>query len=67
MEVFYSSLQLSLCCSFLLDLLVYDLSSFHDYLSPDHIFLYLPKAFILLVKVYQLVFNDGFAFLLGIL
>jgi hypothetical protein len=52
---FYSLMQLGLCCSLLLNLLLHDLSSFHNRLSSDHLLLYQAKAFILLVKALQLV------------
>jgi hypothetical protein len=38
-EVFYSSLQLGLRCSLLLDLLLHDLGYLHDYSLPDHLLL----------------------------
>jgi hypothetical protein len=60
MEIFYSSLQLSLHCSFLLNLLLVDLGSLHDYPLPNHLLLYLPK-------VLKLIFNDSFDLLLRIL
>jgi hypothetical protein len=66
-EVFYGSLQLGLRYSLLLDLLLHDLGSLHDFPSPDHLFLYQSKALIFLAKARQLILNDSFDFLLRIL
>jgi hypothetical protein len=60
-------LQLCLCCSLLLDLLLYDLISLHDRPSSGHVLMYELKAFILLVKVCQLIFYYGFDFILRVL
>jgi hypothetical protein len=38
-KVFYSALQLSLRNSFLLNLLLHDLDSLHNYPSPGHLLL----------------------------
>jgi hypothetical protein len=57
--------QLYLHCSLLLDLLLHDLSSLHDCPSSGHVLLHEPKVFILLTKACQLVFYDGFNFILG--
>jgi hypothetical protein len=67
---FYGSLQLSLHCSFLLDLVLHDMGSLHDCTSPGHLFMYQSKALVFLMKACQLIFNDKFYFfhkiLLGI-
>jgi hypothetical protein len=63
----YSLLQLYLPCSFLLDLLLYDLSSLHHRPSSGHVLLHELEAFIFLVKACQLVFYDDFDFLLRVL
>jgi hypothetical protein len=60
MKSIYGLLQLCLCCSLLLDLLLHDLSSLHD-LTRE------PKAFILLVKACQLIFYDGIDVILRVL
>jgi hypothetical protein len=63
----YSLLQLYLPCSFLLDLLLHDLSSLnHNHLS-GHVPLHELKAFIFLLKACQLIFYNGFDFLLRVL
>jgi hypothetical protein len=64
---FYSLLQLGLCCSFLLNLLLHELNSFHNHPSPDHLLLYQAKEFAFLTKACQLVFNDNFDLFLEIL
>jgi hypothetical protein len=64
---FYGLLQVDLHCSFLLNLLLHDLSSLHDCPSSGHVLLYQVKTFIFLVKACQLVFDDSFDFFHGIL
>jgi hypothetical protein len=54
-------------CSFLLDLLLHDLSSLHHHPSSGHVLLHEPETFIFLVMACQLVFYDDFDFLLKIL
>jgi hypothetical protein len=51
----------------LLNLLLHDLCSLLDRPSSGHVLPYLVKAFILLVKARQLIFNNSFDFFLGIL
>jgi hypothetical protein len=60
-------LQLCLRCSLLLDLLLHDLGSLHYRPSSVHVLLHEPKVFILLMKVCQLIFNNGFDFILRVL
>jgi hypothetical protein len=64
---FYCVLEFCLGCSFLFDLLLHYLRSPGDCPSLGHMLLHEAKAFILLVKVCQLVFNERFNFNLGIL
>jgi hypothetical protein len=66
-EIFYGSLQLSLHCSFLLDLLLHDLCSLHDCSSPDHLPKQQPKVLIFLAKACQLIFNNSFNFIREVL
>jgi hypothetical protein len=65
--IFYSSLQLGLCCSLLFNLLLHYLGSLHDCSSPDHLLLHQAKALIFSVEVCQLFFNNYFNFFLRLL
>jgi hypothetical protein len=60
-------LQLYLCCSLFLDLLLHELSSLHNRPSSSRLLLYKSKAFILFMKARQLVFYGCFNFILGVL
>jgi hypothetical protein len=53
-------LQFYLSCSFLLDLLLHDLGSFHHRFPFGQVFLHEPQTLILLTEVHQLIFNDSF-------
>jgi hypothetical protein len=67
MKSIYGLLQLCLCCSLLLDLLLCDLSSLHDRPLFGHVLLHEPKVFVLLAKACQLIFYDDFDFILRVL
>jgi hypothetical protein len=66
-KFFYCSLQLSLGCSFLFNLLLHDLNSSHNGPSSGDVLLHEPHALILLAKARQLIFDDCFNFFLGVL
>jgi hypothetical protein len=59
MKVFYCSLQFYLSCSFLLDLLLHDLGSFHHHLSSSQLFLHESQALIPLAEACQFIFDDA--------
>jgi hypothetical protein len=65
-KVLYCSLQICLSCSFLFNLLLHDLISFHHRLSPGQVFLHESQALILLVEARQFIFNDCFNLFLKI-
>jgi hypothetical protein len=60
-------LKLCLSCPLLLDLLLHDLSSLHNRPSSGHVLLHELKVSIFLVIVCQLIFYDGFNFILRVL
>jgi hypothetical protein len=66
-KVFYCSLQLCLCCSFLFNLLLHDLRYSRHRLSPGQVLLHEPKALILLAEACQFIFDDCFNFFLRVL
>jgi hypothetical protein len=63
---FDGMLQLNLCCSLFLNLLLHDLSSLHEHLSSGHVLQHKPKALVLLVKTCHLVLDDDFDFILSL-
>jgi hypothetical protein len=67
MKMFYCALQFSLSCSFLFDLLLLDLGSFHHRFPSGQVFLHEPQMLILLKEACQLIFDDCFDLFIRIL
>jgi hypothetical protein len=66
-KVVYFSLQLCLGCSFLFNLLLNDLRSFHHRLSPGQVLLHEAQMLVLLAEAYQLILDGCFNFCFRVL